>query len=104
MRAGNLGQLLAQPADDLVGAEFPLFQRLERDEHAAGVGGPPPAAAAGEGDHAVDGRILADDRRRTVQQLFHRLERSVLVGLDRCRSGGRCPAAGRIPWERSTYR
>ena len=53
-------------------------QRLQRDEHKAGIG----LAAAGEADDALDRRILPDDRDELLQLLPHQLERDALVGLD----------------------
>src|SRR5438552_900512 len=45
-----LGELDAQPRDDLVGRLLPLGQRLERDEHHAGIA----RLTAGERHYVVD--------------------------------------------------
>ena len=79
--AGNLGQLAAQPADDLVGAEVAFFEWLERDKHAAGVGRSP--LPSGERHDTVDGRVLAHGLGKTSQQVLHRPIGHILVRLDR---------------------
>ena len=58
------------------------------------------AAAAGESVHGVHRRVGLDDVDHLQQDLVHGLERGVLVGLNRCPSCARYPAAGKIPWAR----
>ena len=56
---------------------FRSLQRLQRDEHAAGVrASPPPPVNA---DDVLDRRVRLHDRRRTRARISsHRLERGVL--------------------------
>jgi hypothetical protein len=77
-RAGYLRELAAQPADDPVDRQLALGERLQCDEHKAGIG----LAATGEADDAGDRGILADDRDELGQLLPHQLKRDALVGLD----------------------
>ena len=88
--------------DHLIGAELPLFQRFERDEHATGVGRSAPSPGATRRcDHVLDGRILADCAGEACEQVIHSLERGVLIGHDLAGQAGPCPAAGKSPWARS---
>src|SRR6266487_5406212 len=77
--AGNLRGLRANPGDDLIGAEFPLAERLELGEHARGASA---AAAAGEGGNGIDGRILQDDVGEDAHLLRHGREGQILIALD----------------------
>ncbi len=53
---------------------FPVVQRLQRNEHARGVG------AAGEAQRVRHAGIRFDDVDRSQQDLVEGLERSVLIG------------------------
>ena len=76
--AGDTRQLGAQAIDDLVGGGFALAAGLERDEHAAHVGGGTTAAAAGECQHVIHTRILLHDRCELPLLHLHGVEGNVL--------------------------
>ncbi|TWG86307.1 hypothetical protein L602_002100000960 [Cupriavidus gilardii J11] len=78
-RTRLLGELHAQPRDDLVGRFLALAQRLEGDEHLAGVALRAPGEA-GDIDH---GRVRLDDADEAVQLGAHGLERRGLVRADK---------------------
>ena len=78
VRTGFLGELAAQPSDDLHGRLLALGQRLQRHEHLAGVA----LLSSGEPDHVIDRRIGTHDVDEARELLLHGLEGNALVGLD----------------------
>ena len=99
--AGNPRKLAAQPRDDLVGGDLCALERLQSDEHSRRYCAAP--AAPGEADHSVDRRILRTIFAKLRELSAHRLERNVLVGLNRA---DRRPVSccGKNPLGTMTYR
>src|SRR5262249_47247287 len=79
-RARHFGEFLAQFCDDLVGAQFPLSQRLQGDEHAALIHR---SGAAAKTNHGGDIRILHSDVNVPTHLAAHGVERDVLSRLYR---------------------
>src|ERR1035437_4081552 len=65
---GKTVQLGAQAIDDLSGAHVALRQWLERNVEVSVIGGP---AAAGEGNHILDGRIVLDHAADLLNGIVH---------------------------------
>jgi hypothetical protein len=82
---GDLRELRPQPRDHLIHGRVALRQRLERNEHRAGVDLRIAAAAAdaGKADDRRHRRILANDADHLLQLAAHCLERDALIGLQR---------------------
>ena len=80
----HAGHTSAQSRDHLVGADLPLRERLQHDEHARGVGGGagPVTLTTRESHHVRDRRVVPDDVDDRGELGLHRLERDVLRRLD----------------------
>jgi hypothetical protein len=66
----HFGELAPQSGGNEVGGDFAIGERFQGDEDKAGVRLP----AAGEADHAFDGRIGLHDRLQLGELQLHRLE------------------------------
>ena len=80
-RAGDPRELRSQARDDVVGAELPFRERLQRDEQPSRVARS--LVAAGESRDRVHGRVLHQDSHELRELVLHRLERRRLIGLQR---------------------
>jgi len=88
IHSGKLRQLAAQPADDPVGTDAPLIQRLESDEHIPGIQCSAETAAI-ECHHRIDRGIAFHCARQGHHAAAHGLERRVLIGDDGARDAPR---------------
>ena len=71
-------QLGAQAVDDPGGADLARRQRLERNEDEAGIRG---TAAAGKGNHILDGRVVLDHAPDLLNGVVHGGEGRILRPL-----------------------
>ena len=98
--AGNLVQFWTQPRDHLIDGGVTLRQRLERNEHVAGIDlriAAAAAADAGIADHVLHRRILLHDGHHLPQLLTHEPGTRCFDRPEASRRCARCPAAGKKP-------
>src|SRR5271154_7020039 len=78
--ARNLGKLLAQLPNDLIGSQLPLSQRFQRDEHASLIHR---GCAAAEADHGGDIWVFHPDVDVALHLAAHGVEGDILGSLHR---------------------
>ena len=78
-RARDLRKLATKPGHDLVGGDFALVVRLQRDVDETPIRAP----SSGETDDTVDGWVVLHDGLQLGELGLHRLKGDALIALDR---------------------